>query len=99
MHEPKTWDEYLDLVHQAIYETDELRASVEWDPEEMERYLPFLDQLGAQLKKLFEDMTEGRYRFDRFNDLPFMPLVERYGRDIPFKTLLSVINATHRQGL
>ena len=29
MKNPKTLDEYIDLVHQAVYEVDELRAIVE----------------------------------------------------------------------
>ena len=59
MHQPKTMDELIDLVHQAVYEVDELRACVEDEPEEMERYLPFIDQLDVQLRKLFDDMTRG----------------------------------------
>ena len=30
-------------------------------------------------------------------DLPFMAIVQRYGRAIPFRTLLETINRAHRK--
>jgi len=99
MKKPETLDEYIDLVHQAVYEVDELRACTEEDTEEMERYLPFIDPLDAQLRQLFADMTSGKYAFPADTDLPFMAIVQRWGRDIPFRTLLQTINAVHREGL
>jgi len=99
MKPPKTLDEYIDLVHQAVYEVDELRACIEDDMEEMEECLPFIDPLDAQLRALFESMTRGTYKFPEEDDLPFMPIVKRFGSQIPFKQLLEVINTTHRNGL
>ena len=98
MFQPKTLDEYIDLVHQAIYEVDELRACIEDDPEEMERYVPFLDQLDAQLREFYAEMTGGSYTFPVNSDLPFMAIVTKWGRDIPFRQLLQIINTTHRNG-
>lgn len=98
MHQPKTMDELIDLVHQAVYEVDELRACIEDEPEEMERYMPFIDQLDVQLRKLFDDMTTRRYACPAQTDLDFMPLVQKWGRDIPFKPLLLAINQAHRNG-
>jgi hypothetical protein len=98
MFQPKTLDEYIDLVHQAIYEVDELRACIEDDPEEMERYVPFLDQLDVQLRGLYAEMTGGSYTFPASTDLPFMAIVAQWGRDIPFRQLLQIINTTHRNG-
>lgn len=102
MNDPKTWDEYLDLVHQAVYEVDELKACTDddaWDMEDGEVYAQFIDPLDAQLRNLFDDMTSGRYEFQHDTDLPFMVLVQRFGRAIPFRTLLETINRTHRKGV
>lgn len=49
---PTTFDEYLDLVHQVVYEVDELRSCNAGDEEEMERYMAFIDPLDAQLRSL-----------------------------------------------
>lgn len=102
MKDPKTWDEYLDLVHQAVYEVDELKACTDddaWDMEDGEIYAQFIDPLDAQLRKLFDDMTSGCYEFQQDTDLPFMVLVQRFGRAIPFRALLETINRTHRKGV
>jgi hypothetical protein len=96
---PKTVDEYIDLVHQAVYEVDEL-SSIAEDEEEAERYSPWLSQFDALVRQLYSDMTEGRYQFDPYGaDLPFMIYVKKYGKLIPFTRLLHVINDTHRLGL
>jgi len=61
--------------------------------------LDFLDELEAQMKSMRQKMEQGTYRFDD-RDLPFMETVERSDeRVLPFKQLLNIINATHRQGL
>lgn len=98
-YDPKTMDEYIDMVHQAVYEVDELRACIEDDEEEMERYLPFIDQLDNYLRALYEALVAGHYRLPGDADLPFMPVVAHFGHDIPFKDLLQEINRVHRQGL
>lgn len=100
MKNPKTIDEYIDLVHQAVYEIDELCAIVEEDEERLALLKPFAGELDAQLRKMYDDMISGRYQFDPNGpDLPFMAISARFGQHIPFKKLLSVINHTHRFGL
>jgi hypothetical protein len=101
MKNPTTWDEYLDLVHQAVYEIDEMRACIDEDSgdEDAELYAQFIDPLDMHLRKLFDDMISGRYQFPGNTDLPFMAVVQRFGRAIPFRLLLETINRTHRQGL
>jgi hypothetical protein len=92
-------DELIDLVHQAIYEIDELRACYEHEFEEEEMDLPFLDQLELILKQLYEDMVAGRYLGPGLHeDLPYTPIVQRWERRIPFRELLHRINHTHRHG-
>ena len=101
MHKPSTWDEYLDLVHQAVDEIDEMRTRIDADAgdEDAELYAQFIEPLDAYLRQLFEDMTSGRYQFPNTTDLPFMAVVHRFGHAIPFRLLLETINRTHRNGL
>lgn len=101
MRGPTTWDEYLDLVHQAVYEVDELRACMmeEEDMDDTAMYNQYVGQLDLQLRELYDAMTAGRYRFPADSDLPFMALVKQYGRFMPFRGLLELINKTHRNGL
>ncbi|WP_297471447.1 hypothetical protein [Acidithiobacillus sp.] len=100
MQKPQDYDAFLDLLHQAVYEVDELRACIEDDPEEMERYVPFLDHLDAQLRQLFEEARQGMLKgFGQGEDLSYMPLFVRFERDIPFRELLRTLNAAYREGL
>jgi len=100
MKTPATWDEYLDLVHQAVYEIDEMRACIDEDAgdEDAELYAQFNEPLDIHLRKLFDDMISGRYQFPGDTDLPFMAVVQRFVRAIPFRLLLETINRTHRTG-
>ena len=98
MKSPSDWDEYLDLVHQAVYEVDELKACMDDDMEMEDGYAQFIEPLDVQLRKLFDDMTSGRYQFPSNTDLPFMVVVQKFGRAIPFRALLETINRTHREG-
>jgi hypothetical protein len=97
---PKTVDEYIDLMHQAVYEIDELRAMVEDDDNMKGTILPWVDAMDAQLRGLYASMVDGSYQFDPNGpNLPFMEIVKKFGASIPFKPLLAVINDTHRLGL
>ncbi len=96
---PRTPEEYVDLVEQALFEIEELRASAEYDMEEMGEALGFVDELEATVRALLESMRDGSYRFAD-EDLPFMRLIEPVHESLlPFKSLLKLINDTHRQGL
>lgn len=99
MKGPKTYDEYVDLVHNAVYEVDEMRAAIDYDPENAERWSAMLDNLDVVLRKLYDEMVADTYTFPTGNDLPYMQFVNRWGREIPFKQLLGVINETHKNGL
>jgi len=97
---PKTVDEYIDLVHQAVYEVDELRAMVEDDDNMKGTILPWVDAMDNELRGMYASMVDGSYQFDPNGaNLPFMEIVKRFGSSIPFKPLLSMINDTHRLGL
>jgi hypothetical protein len=99
MKAPKTYDEYVDLVHQAVYEVDEMRASIDYDPENAERWSGMLDQLDGVLRKLYDDMISDKYEFPTDKDLMYMQHLNRWGKEIPFKQLLVVINQAHKNGL
>jgi hypothetical protein len=92
-------NQLIDLVHEAVYEVDELRACLEHDDDEASTYTPYLDSLDAMLRDLHESMISGKYGgTGRGDDLAYMPLFKKHERDIPFRELLRTINATHREG-
>ncbi len=99
MKKPTTYEEYVDLVHQAVYEVDEMRASIEYEPEYMERWSGLLDLLDRVLRKMYDEMVADTYQFPTGRDLPYMQAINRYGADFPFKHLLLRINETHKNGL
>jgi hypothetical protein len=99
MKKAKDLNELIDLVHEAVYEVDELRACLEHDDEEAATYTPYLDSLDSMLRELHESMTSGKYGgAGQGGDLAFMPLFKQHERSIPFRELLRAINATHREG-
>lgn len=99
MKKAKNLDALIDLVHEAVYEVDELRACLEHDDDEASTYTPYLDELDKMLRALHESMVSGQYGgAGQGADLAFMPLFKKYERDIPFRELLRTINATHREG-
>ena len=92
-------NQLIDLVHEAVYEVDELRACLEHDDDEASTYTPFLDDLDKMLRDLHESMASGNYAgVGKGEDLAFMPLFKKHERNIPFRELLRTINATHREG-
>ncbi len=96
---PKTAEEYVSLIDNALFEIEDLRAAAEYDEDSMGEALKFLDELEQQVRGLKDRMAEGTYRFED-RDLPFMKLVRTADdRLLPFKQLLVIINATHRKGL
>jgi hypothetical protein len=99
MKKPSNFNQLVDLVHEAVYEVDELRACLEHDDDEAATYTPYLDPLDAMLRELHESMTSGKYAgVGQGVDLPFMELFKKHERSIPFRELLRTINATHREG-
>lgn len=95
----RSMQEYRNLIEQALYDAQELRASIEFDEEFMGDALVFLDPLEASIRELHRDVTDGSYEFSNQN-LPFMTIVyETPGSLLPFKQLLIRINDTHTRGL
>lgn len=94
----RTADEYIEWVKQVVFETQELRACLEYDLEETQQLPTYLEQLENSVNALFESMRAGTYQFGR-HPLAFMDLLQRVGEEIPFNTLLKQINETHQHGL
>ena len=95
---PKSADEYVKLVEQAVTELNELRASLEYDMEEEGARYAFVEPLEQEVRRLRASMADGSYQFEN-KDLPFMVIVNRFRSRIPFSDLLALINRTHREGL
>ena len=96
---PKTPEEYVDLVDQAIFEIEDLRLAAEYDMDSMGGASEFLEQLERDVRKLRESMADGSYLFGKEN-LPYVKVVEHQDeRILPFKSLLLKINETHIKGL
>lgn len=96
---PKTPEQYVDLVDQAIFEIEDLRLAAEYDMESMGAATEFLSELEQDVRALRESMADGSYRFGK-EDLPFVKVVENQDeRILPFKQLLLKINETHIKGL
>jgi len=96
---PSTPEAYVDLVKQALFEIDELRAAIEYDMEGMQDSVSFVDDLEQAVKQVYNAMADGSYSFQD-KDLPFMEIVRRQGVfSLPFRDLLNLINDTHRKGL
>jgi hypothetical protein len=96
---PKTPEQYVDLVDQAIFEIEDLRLAAEYDMDSMGAATDFLSELEQDVRQLRESMADGSYRFGKEN-LPFVKVVENQDeRILPFKQLLLKINETHIKGL
>jgi hypothetical protein len=96
---PKTPEEFVDLVDQAIFEIEDLRLAAEYDMDSMGAANEFLSQLERDMRRLRESMTDGSYRFGKEN-LPYVKAIQNQDeRILPFKQLLLKINETHINGL
>jgi hypothetical protein len=103
MREPRTSQEYLDLVDQTIFEIRDLLACADDEGDgdyQFSELLPVYEQLEAELTKLHARITGGTYKgFGAGSDISFMPLASKWKRAIPFYDLLETLNKIHRDGL
>ena len=98
MPRPKTVEEYVKLVDQAVIEVDEMIACMEFEAEDSGAQSRYLDPVLASLRDIRAAMADGSYIFED-KDLPFMGVANQLGNSLPFSELLAAINITHRQGL
>jgi len=95
---PKTAQQYVDMVDQAIVEVDEFIACLEFDMEDPGDQLNILNPLLQSLRDLRASMADGSYLFEN-KDLPFMEVANKLNTKLPFAHMLALINDTHRNGL
>ena len=94
-----TEQEYFGLIDLALFEINDLRVTAEYEEDSVEDSLHFIADLEKRVCKLQDAMKDGSYQFVDQN-LPFMSLVEGLDlTELPFKYLLRIINATHRNRL
>lgn len=99
MRRARTVDEYVALVKEALYEVDEMRASIEYDEEGMGDARKYIDELESNLKEVFDLMVAGDYCW-RTGDLKYMEMIRHMDDGmLPFRSLLIRINETHKKGL
>ena len=76
MRKAKDLNELIDLVHEAVYEVDELRACLEHDDEEASTYTPYLNTLDTMLLATEFPMERGQiealrsFALARLNRIP-----------------------------
>jgi hypothetical protein len=101
MHSPQTFDEYKQLIKQAVVEADELRMCLEDEEgdDDFRRYHSLILELDHQLRQLQSQIDAGHHEIPATDDLPFMAIVAKMGDRLPFKQLLITINTSHRSGL
>ncbi len=96
---PKTAAEYVRLVEQALDELEDIVEASDYDFDEVEDNLGFVEALKRELTAIRESMRDGSYQFGR-NDLPLMRIVKRHTeKQLPCIRLFYTINQTHQQGL
>ena len=96
---PRTAEEYVELVRQAIFEVEDVIEAMGFDIDEIDNRTGYLEVLLKELRALRASMADGSYRFDR-HDLPMMRIVKNLTeKDLPCVRLLYLINQTHHEGL
>ncbi len=96
---PKTAAEYAGLVDQVIAELEDIIEAANFDFDEVESNLGFVNFLLKEMRALRTSMADGSYQFGR-KDLPWMRIVKQHSdQDLPCIRLFYLINQTHLQGL
>lgn len=100
MQKPKTVEDYLDFIDQAIFEINDLLSCAEDESEDYDfaGFVLVYQQLRDALKRHHDDVKSGNYAFGGGADLSFMPLVEKWKSKLPFYGLLEIVNTTQKRG-
>ncbi len=99
MRRARSVDEYVAWLKDALYEVDEMRASIAYDEEGMGATAPYIDDIEISLKRIFDEMKSGDYCWNT-GDLPYVSVIRDLDEGIlPFRQLLIRINDTHKHGL
>jgi len=99
MRHPKTPEAYYNLVEQALFEVEDLRAAIEYESAGFESALDYLDPLEQELKAFRQRFHSDEPVFGD-KDLSYVKLVkDRDIHELPFLGLLLTINQVYRNGL
>ncbi|VAW67827.1 hypothetical protein MNBD_GAMMA08-2401 [hydrothermal vent metagenome] len=99
MRRAKTVEEYVAWLKDALYEVEDMRASIEYDEEGMGASRPFIEEIETSLKHVFSQMESGDYCWNT-GDLAYISVIRDLGESVlPFRQLLIRINETHKNGL
>jgi hypothetical protein len=99
---PRTQDEFLDHVDQAIFELEDIImcAQDEGDPEDHEfsDIMPVYEHLSKELKQLHVNVMQGQHAIGQGEDLPLMFVAAKWKERIPFYDLLTALNHAYKTG-
>jgi len=101
MRGPRTAEEFLHLLDEAIFELKDVLACAEDESDvsmEFTSNVPMYEQLLAEYEELKTQFSADEIAVGRGKDLPFMPMVERAHDRIPFVDLLGLINQGYKNG-
>jgi hypothetical protein len=102
MPEPKTPEEFMALLDDALFEMEELRAAVEFEEgseRDLSDVVPVFTQIEDGLKQLRSGLMDGSRQLSSGQDLPFMGLVHEWKIRIPVARLIIQVNDLQRRGL
>ncbi len=90
---------YFNMVEQALFEVEDLRAAIEYESSGFESAQDYLEPLETELKAFRQRFLDGEPVFGE-KDLKYVALVKDRGiHELPFLGLLLAINQTYRKGL
>nr|VFJ90727.1 MAG: hypothetical protein BECKH772A_GA0070896_1002323 [Candidatus Kentron sp. H]VFJ91801.1 MAG: hypothetical protein BECKH772B_GA0070898_1002123 [Candidatus Kentron sp. H]VFJ98445.1 MAG: hypothetical protein BECKH772C_GA0070978_1002123 [Candidatus Kentron sp. H] len=97
---PTTVEQFIALVDEALFEIEELRASMAYDDEDItDDFSGFIQPLQSGVRDLRQQLANGSHEFVDC-DLAFMAVVAAVPHHLlPFGDLLSFLNQVHREGL
>jgi len=99
MRRARTVEEYVAWLKDALYEVEDMRASIEYDEEGMGATRPYIEEIESSLKNVFKLMESGDYCWNT-GDLAYTSVIRDLDESvIPFRQLLIRINETHKNGL
>ena len=98
---PKTLEDLLRLVDEAIFEAEDVLNCAEEEGEtdqHFTRVVPVATTLRAELHKLRADLASGQVEPGTRKDLLFMPMFMQWRDRLPFASLIEDINRACREG-
>ncbi len=97
MPRARSLDEYKEMLKEALYEIQEVKATAEFD-DYMNDAVMIAESMKPELEAILKSVEEGTNQFG--NGLSFMQNMKKIPTEIvPFKSLLLRIDDTQKNGL